>query len=110
VDTLLQVANQAYNTSGGPSDPVDPPLGVAQSTPPSDGTTPASRCMVIPLPPMSEWASITIVGEPYLDTDTNTVHVVLSNSDEGAAAPNVLFWVPHTNAGPGKCDTYNPTE
>lgn len=110
IDTLLQVAKQAYNQDGGPSDPVDPPLGLAQAGVPADGATPASRCMVIPLPPMSAWANVTIVGEPYLDTDTNTVHVVLASSIEGGSTPNALFWVPHTNAGPGKCDTYNPTE
>lgn len=107
IDTGIQVANQAYNETGGPSDPVDPPLGLAQAGVPAAGATPASRVMVIPLPPMAAWANVTIVGEPYLDTDTNTVHVVLASSVEGGSSPNVLFWAPHTHCGPVKCDTYN---
>lgn len=110
IDTGIQVANQAYNTTGGPSAPVDPPLGTSAASVPAAGTTPASRVMVIPLPPLAAWDTVSIVGEPYLDTDTNTVHVVLANSAEAAADVNVLFWAPHTNAGPGDCDTYNAAE
>jgi hypothetical protein len=106
IDTGIKVAGRAYDQAGGPGNPVDPPLGLEQAGPPANGATPASRLMVVMLPPLSAWTGVTM-GEPYLDTDTDTVHVVLTSNIEGGSSPNVLFWAPHTNAGPGKCDTYN---
>ena len=85
----------------------DAPIGVEQALPPADGADPASRVMVIPLAPTLQWAGVTH-GEPYLDTDTNTIHVVFLNNSEGAVDINVLFWLPHSGIGPVEADTYNP--
>lgn len=80
-----------------------PPMG--------DGTV-ASRVQVIPLAPTDNWGSRAVVGEPFLDPTTRTVHVRLG----GGLAPeppfqlsplNVLFWAPHSIASPGDADPYN---
>lgn len=109
IDTGIAVASQAYDKTGSPSDPVDPPLGIHQASAPAAGATPASRLQVIPLPPMAAWTGVTI-GEPYFDTDTNTVHVELTSNVEGGSTVNVLFWAPHTCCGPIKVAAYNPAE
>jgi hypothetical protein len=84
----------------------DAPVGLIQATPPADGATPASRVMVVPLAPILEWGGVTH-GEPYFDTDTNTVHVVFALSSESAQEINVMFWDPHTAVGPVDAETYN---
>lgn len=66
-----------------------------------------SRVMVLPMAPLSQWIDVTH-GEPFLDADTGTIHVEFSNSGVSEKVLNVLFWNPHTNAGPGAADLYNP--
>jgi hypothetical protein len=102
IDTLLVQPQQAF----GASSVNEPPLGVSAAAPPPDGTTPASRVQVIPLSPLSAWSSITH-GEPYFDTTSGTVKVQFHNNGETVIAINVLFWDPHTVAGPGQAQTYN---
>ena len=97
IDTGITQVNRAFQ---------DPTLGAEQATPPPIGTGPASRVMVQVLPPTDAWAGL-LIGEPYFDTDTNTVHVVFTNLNEQAAEINVLFWDPSTLCGPGQADTYN---
>jgi len=102
VDTGLIQLGKSFDASS-----VDePPLGESGTVAPAPGTLPASRIQVIPLAPTSAWANITH-SEPFLDTATGTIHVTFSNSAEGAAEINVLFWNPHSAIGPGEADTYN---
>jgi hypothetical protein len=104
IDTGLTQLNKAF---AGMS-PSEPPLGVNATAPPPDGTLPASRVQVIPMAPLSKWNSV-VHGEPYFNTNTNTVHVRFSTTNEGSVTDlNVLFWDPHSIVGPGKADTYNP--
>jgi hypothetical protein len=100
VDTGLQQPGQAL----GNSSTSEPPLGIPGTSPPLDGTTPASRVMVIPMPPT--WPATLDIGEPYFDTTSGTVKVPFKNF--GAAIPrlNVLFWDPHSLVGPGLASTY----
>jgi hypothetical protein len=111
VDTLLEVARQAYNATGGPSDPVDPPLGILAASPgPADGTTPASRVMIIPQPPMAAWADIS-TGEPYVDSTTGRVNVVMTNSGGGGGGcEDVTFNLVFTNDPLVPVATYVVTE
>lgn len=72
----------------------------------------AQRLQVVPLAPTDNWASVTMT-EPTLDPVTGTLHVTFTNPNHGVppfqiAPLNVLFWDPHTIAGPGDADTYNP--
>lgn len=97
IDTLLKTSIQAWGAD-------QPSLGLHQAAPPALGAIPASRVMVIPLPPLAAWTGVEI-GEPYFDTDTNTVHVTMSAPDD--VTVNVLFWCPHTIDGPGQADPYN---
>lgn len=87
----------------------DPPIGIQQATPPADGSLPASRVQVIPLPPLVFWSDITI-GEPYYDTDTGTVQVEIRNGTKGSFTINVLFLDPGTVIGPGQADPYNDSD
>jgi hypothetical protein len=70
------------------------------------GFTDPSRVQVMPMSPISAWTFITH-GEPTLSAVTNTIHVIFSNDNAADAEINVLFWDPHTLAGPGDADTYN---
>lgn len=88
VDTLLETGNRAYNTTGGPSDPVDPPLGITSAAPVADGLTPASRAMVIPLPPLAAWANVTM-GEPFVDSTTKRVNVPFAFAGGGCEAMTI---------------------
>ncbi len=99
IDTKLQQASRAFA-------PGDPILGISGTTPPADGTLPASRVMVIPMAPTANWALVTH-GEPWFDTTTGTVHVKMAFSGEVSVEINVLFWDPDTKIGPGLADTYN---
>lgn len=100
-DTGLRQSNLSFGSNS-----VDePPLGVTAVPPgPAPGDLPASRVMVIPLPPLAVWSDITI-GEPYLDPTTGTVHVRFGATS--AKTINVLFWDPHSAIGPGLAATYN---
>lgn len=104
VDTGLRQVNKPF-ASMSPDEPI---LGVEAAPPgPADGTEPPSRVMVIPEPPLSGWATITH-GEPFVDPMTGTVKVTFNNNGEGSAEINVLFWDPHSIAGPGAAVPYNP--
>lgn len=63
----------------------------------------ASRVMVIPLPPLADWAGVTHT-EPFLDPVTNTVKVTFNAGLTHDI--NVLFWDPHSVLGPGDADPY----
>lgn len=70
--------------------------------------TDPSRIQVIPLAPVSAWATPPVShGEPFLDPATNTIHVTFSNPVASPATINVLFWDPHTLVCPGAADLYN---
>lgn len=104
IDTGLRQVNKGFNNMS----INEPPLGVSAAPPgPPDGTTPASRVMVIPMPPnYAAWNNITM-GEPFVDPATGTVKVTFNNGDKTPATVNVLFWDPHSIPGPGQADTYN---
>ncbi|MGH7177180.1 MAG: hypothetical protein ACREJC_07365 [Tepidisphaeraceae bacterium] len=100
-DTGLKIVNQNWDANSAN----EPPLGVVVAPPgPTAGTTPASRVMVIPLPPLAAWSGITH-GEPYVDPTTGTVHVQFLSAT--TTEVNCLFWDPHSILGPGLADTYN---
>jgi hypothetical protein len=86
-----------------------PPLGATAAAPgPADGTLPASRIQVIPLPDLGPWLTNSIShGEPYLNPATNTVWVTIYVNNGGPVDVNVLFWDPHSFAGPGEAAPYN---
>jgi len=100
IDTGLTQLNRSFPDYS----PGEPPLGVNAAVSPIAGTLPASRIMIIPLAPLSDWASVTH-GEPYFSTVTNTIHVQFSNGVD--VFVNALFWNPHSLIGPGNADTYN---
>jgi hypothetical protein len=104
IDTGLRQVGKAF----GNMSPNEPPLGVSAAPPgPPDGTAPASRVMVIPMPVgYAAWINITH-GEPFVDPATGTIKVTFANSDKTPATVNVLFWNPHSVPGPGQADTYN---
>lgn len=102
VDTGLTQLGKSFAAQS----PGEPTLGVAGTSAPAPGALPASRVQVIPLAPLPQWDNITH-SEPYFNTTTGTVHVAFTNSDQGNATINVLFWDPHTLVGPGEADTYN---
>jgi len=103
IDTGLTQPNRSFESYS----PGEPPLGVVAAAPPAPGTPPASRIQVVPMSPMANWALVTH-GEPYLDTDTNTIHVLFTNGGQTPVNINVLFWDPHSMVGPGEADTYSP--
>lgn len=103
VDTGLTQVNQSF----GADSVGEPSFGSSGIVSPPDGTPPASRVQVIPQSPLGPWSKITH-GEPYLNTTTNTIHVLFSNADVVAPSEiNVLFWAPHTSIGPGEANTYH---
>lgn len=102
VDTGLTQPQQGFGSSSAN----EPPLGIAGTTPPADGTAPASRVQVCVQAPVAGWTGITH-GEPWFDTTTGTVHVEFHNINETPTTINVLFWDPSTLIGPGQADTYN---
>lgn len=103
VDTGLTQPNRSFESYS----PGEPPLGVVAAVPPPDGTPPASRIQVIPMAPLAAWTLVTH-GEPYLDTDTDTIHVLFTNSGPTPIEINALFWDPHSMVGPGEANTYHP--
>ena len=103
IDTGLTQVGRSF----GNSSQSEPPFGVNGTVSPPDGTLPASRVQVIPMAPLSKWATITH-GEPYFNTTTGTVHVQFATGEGPVTNLNVLFWDPHTVAGPGAAVTYNP--
>lgn len=105
VDTGLTQVQQAF----GDSSVNEPPLGIIGSGPPPAGTPPASRVMVIPMLPQSQWVGIT-QSEPWVDSVTGRVMVRFTNPGVSALAPVCLFWIPDTKIGPGQADTYNPLQ
>lgn len=107
VDTGLRQVDKAFNNMS----LNEPPLGVSAAPPgPPDGTTPASRVMVIPQPPnYTAWLSITH-GEPFVDPATGTVKVTFNNGNEEPETVNALFWDPHSILGPGQADPYNDAQ
>jgi len=68
----------------------------------------ALRTMVIPLPPIDNWAGITI-DNPVYSAVTETVQVTINNPGQGIEI-NVLFWDPHTSICPLDADDYNAVE
>ena len=91
------------------SGPFTDPTGVVATTllVPPPGTTPASRLMVIPLPPISNWTNITIPTEPFWNTATLTVWITLANTNELLPVEiNILVWDPLRRC-PGRADTYS---
>lgn len=90
------------------SGPFTDPTGVVTTTllVPAPGTLPASRLMVIPLPPISNWTNITIPTEPFFNTATQTAWITLANTNETLPVEiNVLVWDP-LRRSPGRVDTY----
>ncbi len=90
------------------SGPFTDPTGVVTTTllVPAPGTTPASRLMVIPLPPISNWGNITIPTEPFWNTTTLTAWITLANTNEFLPVEiNILVWDPLRRC-PGRADTY----
>jgi hypothetical protein len=85
--------------------PGEPTLGESGVAPPPPATGAVSRVQVIPMAPITGWTNITH-SEPYLDTTTNTIHVVFTNAG-ALVAINVLFWIPHTINSPGSAEHYN---
>lgn len=87
----------------------EPPVGVTMAPPgPMFGVLPASRIQVIPMAPIlpATWDFI-VHGEPFVDPATGTVKVLFINIAPDPVPINVLFWDPHSIAGPGLADTYN---
>lgn len=95
VDTGIKQVNKSFADQS----PNEPDLG--------------QRLQIIPEAPRNSWNSIQ-VSEPTLDPVTGTLHVTFTGPHpEGSfqlPAINVLFWDPHTVAGPGDADTYNPPQ
>ena len=90
------------------SGPLTDPTGVVATTllVPPPGTTPASRLMMIPLPPTSNWASIAVPTEPFFNEATRTAWITLANTSQTLPAEiNVLAWDP-LRSFPGRADTY----
>lgn len=104
VDTHLTQLNRAF---AGSSDD-EPGLGTESLIPPNPATAAASRIQVIPQMPLTEWSGVTH-SEPYFNPTTQTVWVTFTTSlaSRPPAALTVLFWNPHTLAGPGAADNYN---
>lgn len=63
----------------------------------------ASRVQVIMLAPTAGWGGVSH-GEPFVDPATGTVKVAFTASNP--VTLNVLFWDPHSVAGPGDADPY----
>jgi hypothetical protein len=70
------------------------------------GTLPASRIMVIPLPPIQPWTLIAIPTEPFWDPQTKSVIVTLANTAIGPLQVNMLVWNPSYFNGPGRAVPY----
>jgi hypothetical protein len=102
IDTGLTQLGKSFEADS----PGEPILGISGVAPPPAGTLPASRVQVIPMAPLAAWDLITI-SEPYFDTTTGTVHVVITLGGQTPETVNVLFWDPHTVVGPGDADAYN---
>lgn len=107
IDTGLCQENRSYENDS-VNEPVDGAPGNANSflgpVVAPDPSVP-SRVMVIPQAPYGDWAGITH-GEPYFNTITKTVHVVFI-TPQAPIELNVLFWMPHSLAGPIQADLYN---
>lgn len=89
IDTGIQQVSQAFAP--------DPTLGD------NAGTT-VSRVMVVPLPPFTSWAGVTI-SEPFVSN--GTVHVTITAP--GDTTVMVMMWCPHTIICPMSADLYgNP--
>jgi len=78
---------------------------------PLQGLTPASRVMVIPLPPIPPWLQVLMPTEPFWNPKTGTVWITLGNGGTPAGAPldiqiNFLVWNPSYFDGPGRADPY----
>lgn len=93
---------------------VDVDTGIQQASEAIEASQPnfTQRLQIIPLAPTDNWAGLQI-SEPTLDPVTNTLHVIIQVGlvpEPPFQLPplNVLFWDPHTLAGPGDTDTYNP--
>jgi hypothetical protein len=90
------------------SDPFTSPTGGGTTSQlvPAPGTLPASRLMLIPLLPASNWLSISMPTEPLWNTTTQTAWITLVNtSDLLPLEINLLAWDPLRHS-PGKADTY----
>lgn len=90
------------------SGPFTDPTGVVTTTllVPTPGVTPASRLMIVPLPPIGNWTNIAIPTEPFFNTATQTAWFTLANTHETLPVEiNVLMWDP-LRRGLGRADTY----
>lgn len=90
------------------SGPFQGPTGVVVTTllVPPPGTTPASRLMVFPLPPIGDWMNITLPTEPFFHPATQTAWITLANTSETLPVEvNVFVWDP-LRRDPGRADTY----
>ena len=72
---------------------------------PSLGGVP-SRVMVVPMLPLTPWASVEI-SEPYIGPNGND-YVDFDNTGDAPVTLNVMFWDPHSMIGPGDADPYHP--
>lgn len=73
---------------------------------PAPGTTPASRLMVVPLPPTKNWDDVAIPTEPFFNPVTETAWITLANTNELLPVTiNILVQDP-LRSGPGRADTY----
>jgi hypothetical protein len=73
---------------------------------PIPGALPASRVMVIPLSPISQWLTVTQPTEPFWNPNTKTVFITLANGGLQLVQLNLLVWNPSYFSGPGEADPY----
>ena len=69
----------------------------------SGGVGTPSRLMVIPLLPLM--TTLEIVGEPFVDPVTKTLHVIINNVGNPGTT-NILFWTPSAFESPGMAAEY----
>jgi hypothetical protein len=70
------------------------------------GSLPASRVMVIPMPPIAPWVQVAIPTEPFWDPQTKSVIITLANTGPTLVPLNVLVWNPSYFNGPGEAVPY----
>lgn len=73
---------------------------------PIPGIQPASRVMVIPLPSIQQWLTVTMPTEPFWNPKTKTVFITLANGGLQLVQLNMLVWNPSYFNGPGEADPY----
>lgn len=90
------------------SDPFTSPTGGGTTSQlvPAPGTLPASRLMLIPLLPVSNWLSLSMPTEPLWNTTTQTAWITLVNTSDLLPLEINLLALDPLRHSPGKADTY----